>query len=248
MSKWVLVLPIESWGVLYMDNNNYITIQGWMVNELRLSGNDLICYALIYGFTQNGCYWDKSASYIANWLGVSKRTVFDILKRLVEKKLIEQQECVINGVKFCKYKADVQNFIGSEESALGGSEESALYEYNNIENKEKEIEDKSSIEKKIDAFVEKMYSLYPSRCPLRKTSLGKSHKHKAKIKALLKTYSMQDIEKVFRCEVESKYNKLYISNFATFLNNFPDPSQIELAHTDNVADSDKTFFNGVEYR
>ena len=35
-----------------MKNENYITIQGWMVNELKLTGNDLICYALIYGFTK----------------------------------------------------------------------------------------------------------------------------------------------------------------------------------------------------
>lgn len=219
-----------------------------MVNDLGLNGNDLICYALIYGFTQNGCYWDKSASYIGKWLGVSKRTVFDILKRLVEKKLIEHQECIINGVKFCKYKANVPNFIGNEDSALGGNEDSALLEYNNIENKEKEIEDKSSIEKKVDTFVEKMYSLYPTKCPMRNKTLGKSHKHKEKIKSLLKTYSMEDIEKVFRYEVEAKLGVAWLKDFGTFLNNFPDPSQIELIPADKGAESDKTFFNGVEYR
>lgn len=122
-----------------MKNENYITIQGWMVKELKLSGNDLICYALIYGFTQNGCYWDKSSAYISNWLGVSKRAVVDILKRLVDNKLIEKYEYEVNGVRFCKYRhnANVINFIGSEESAQGGSEESSPYR-NNINDVNKE--------------------------------------------------------------------------------------------------------------
>ena len=33
-------------------NENYVVIQGWMVNELNLKGNDLMVYAIIYGFTQ----------------------------------------------------------------------------------------------------------------------------------------------------------------------------------------------------
>lgn len=122
-----------------MKNENYINIQGWMVKELKLSGNDLICYALIYGFTQNGCYWDKSSAYISNWLGVSKRAVVDILKRLVDNKLIEKYEYEVNGVRFCKYRhnANVINFIGSEESAQRGSEESSPYR-NNINDVNKE--------------------------------------------------------------------------------------------------------------
>ena len=36
-----------------MKNENYIVIQGWMRNELNLKGNELIVYALIYGFSQD---------------------------------------------------------------------------------------------------------------------------------------------------------------------------------------------------
>lgn len=130
-----------------MKNENYITIQGWMVNELLLTGNDLICYALIYGFTQNGGYWEKSQAYISEWLGVSKRSVSDILKRLVDNKHIDKKEYEVNGVKFCKYKANAGNFIGGEESSMGGSEESSLHRNNNNTNKEKEID--LSISKKM---------------------------------------------------------------------------------------------------
>ena len=119
-----------------MKNKNYITILGWMVNELSLSGNDLICYAVIYGFSQDDNFWEGSQSYLSDWLGVSRRTVIDILKRLISNGFIAKQEYEVNNVKFCKYKAIVPNTIGCEDSAQGGSEDSAHDNNNNNKNKE----------------------------------------------------------------------------------------------------------------
>lgn len=78
-----------------------------------------------------------------------------------------------------------------------------------------------------DEFVERMYSLYPSRCPKRATSLGKTKKDKDRIRKLLKHYSMDEIERVFKHEIEEKYEKQYMQNFSTFLNNFPDPNSLD---------------------
>lgn len=78
-----------------------------------------------------------------------------------------------------------------------------------------------------DEFVERMYSLYPSRCPKRATSLGKTKKDKDRIRKLLKYYSMDEIERVFKHEIEEKYEKQYMQNFSTFLNNFPDPNSLD---------------------
>lgn len=137
-----------------MKNKNYITILGWMVNELSLSGNDLICYAVIYGFSQDDNFWEGSQSYLSDWLGVSRRTVIDILKRLISNGLIAKQEYEVNNVKFCKYKAIVPNTIGCEDSAQGGGEDSA--HDNNNNNKNKEEKDKSFSKKEridYDAIV-----------------------------------------------------------------------------------------------
>ena len=123
-----------------MKNKNYITILGWMVNELSLSGNDLICYAVIYGFSQDDNFWEGSQSYLSDWLGVSRRTVVDILKRLISNGLIAKQEYEVNKVKFCKYKAIVPNTIRCEDSAQGGSEDSS---HGNNNNNNKEEKDKS---------------------------------------------------------------------------------------------------------
>lgn len=35
-------------------NYEYFTIQGWMINKLKLTGVDLILYALIYSYAQDG--------------------------------------------------------------------------------------------------------------------------------------------------------------------------------------------------
>lgn len=89
-----------------LNNKNYINIQAWMVKELNLTGNDLICYALIYGFSQDGqSEFNGSLSYIAEWLNTSRQTARLIVKRLVDNGVIEKSDTVINGVKFCRYVA-----------------------------------------------------------------------------------------------------------------------------------------------
>ena len=102
----------------------------------------------------------------------------------------------------------------------------------------------------IDDFVDKIYKLYPTTCPMRNSPLGKSSKDKERIRRLLKSYSMADIERVVRNEVETKFGKAYMQNFATFLNNFPDPTLIDggkNAWGEN-GESKKVIINGVEYR
>jgi hypothetical protein len=61
---------------------NYVTIQGWQVSELKLSGNELIAYALIYGFCQAKNKTKLSLGYISEWLGTTKRATIKILKHL----------------------------------------------------------------------------------------------------------------------------------------------------------------------
>lgn len=90
--------------MIYRDD--YIVIQGWMVTELGLKGNDLMVYALINGFTrEQNTYFTGSLQYVADWLNIERRSVTRTLKRLVEQDLLLKEETYVNGVKFCKYKA-----------------------------------------------------------------------------------------------------------------------------------------------
>lgn len=101
-----------------MENNNYITIQGWMRNELDLTGTELIIYAIIYGFSQDGhSRFTGSASYLADWSGATRQSVMNNLKKLLDKDLIVKHEIERNGVKFCEYS--VSNLTGCKNILQG---------------------------------------------------------------------------------------------------------------------------------
>lgn len=92
-----------------MKNKNHITIQGWMINELNLSGSELLCYALIYGFSQDGeSSFNGSRKYIAKLIGAkSLNTVDKYLDTLIENKLIIKTSSVHNGVISNSYIANL---------------------------------------------------------------------------------------------------------------------------------------------
>lgn len=86
----------------------YIMVLDWMQDELGLTGNDVLAYALIYGFSQDGeSEFKGSAQYIADRLHIRKHTVLDILKRLASRNLIIKREFEYKGVRYCFYRADL---------------------------------------------------------------------------------------------------------------------------------------------
>lgn len=101
----------------------------------------------------------------------------------------------------------------------------------------------------VEEFIDRMYALYPAKCPKRGTSLGKSYKDKDRIRKLLKRYSFEEIERVIQHEVESKYEKSYMQNFSTFLNNFPDPETVaETSVEPSRQQGQVLIIDGQEYR
>lgn len=100
-----------------------------------------------------------------------------------------------------------------------------------------------------EEFINRMYDLYPTKCPKRGTSLGKSYKDKDRIRKLLKRYSFEEIERVIQHEVESKYDISYMQNFSTFLNNFPDPETVaEMSVEPSRQQGQVLIIDGQEYR
>ena len=70
---------------------SYVTLQGWMITRLGLGGNELMIYAIIWGFSQGGKgVYDGSRQYLAEWCGCSLSTVKRSLKTLMDKGLVEQ--------------------------------------------------------------------------------------------------------------------------------------------------------------
>lgn len=103
---------------------NYITILDFMVTELMLRGNELIVFALIYGFSQDGqSEFEGSISYIQERTGLSRPTVVDILKKLVDKKLVVKIEEFRNNLKICTYKTSKETLLGVVNFLSKGSKE-----------------------------------------------------------------------------------------------------------------------------
>ena len=109
-----------------MKEDNYIVIQGWMRTRLRLRGNDLICFALLYGFSQDGASeFRGSLRYIREATGVATdQSVLNIIKRLEDMGLVTKTTEVSGGVKFSSYKAysqPLKNREGVLQNLEGGS-------------------------------------------------------------------------------------------------------------------------------
>lgn len=71
--------------------------------------------------------------------------------------------------------------------------------------------------------VERIYALYPTKCPVSGRATGKSAKDKTKIARLLSVNTEEVLTEAIKRYLEESINtKTYIKNFGTFLNNIPD--------------------------
>ena len=118
-----------------MENTGYLNIQGWMINELNLKGNELIIYALIYSFTKDGVSeFRGSRQYMADWTNSSVRSVQNVVNSLVDKGMIEKNNYTnkYGSLETSGYKAINVPKLSSENTSLlvkkvhEGSEKSSL--------------------------------------------------------------------------------------------------------------------------
>ena len=83
----------------------YITIKQEMRDDLGLNGNELIVFAFINGYSQEGqgCYYG-SLAHLQQVCGIaSRQTAIDILKSLVERGYISKSQHSFNGVRVISY-------------------------------------------------------------------------------------------------------------------------------------------------
>jgi len=74
-------------------NKLYINIQGWMIHELDLRWNELLLFAVIYGFSQD---WENKFTggieYLEKLLNLPKSTILELLSKLIKKNYIKDGE------------------------------------------------------------------------------------------------------------------------------------------------------------
>lgn len=194
-------------------NENYIHIPGFMVKDLGLKGNELLIYAIIYGFSQlEGNSFNGNLQYLADWTNSTKQGVLKNLKSLMEKNLIVKEtvsDGVLNKVSYHATKFNgVLNKVerGVKQSLMGDETKFNAYNiYNNnilnnsdikgdiiVDNKKDTI---SSETEKID--YQGIVDMFNNTC----VSLPKirmlTDDRKAKIKNRLKKFDINDLQNVF---------------------------------------------------
>lgn len=211
---------------------NYILISGWMVKDLHLKGNELIVFAMIYGFSQDGVgTFNGSLQYISDWTNCSKTAVMNVLKSLVLKGYIVKKDKIINNVKYCEYSISegIQESCipykkvdgGIQESCIGYTEK--LYRGiqeslpNNINNNTNNNKKKNKINiLVINEDFEYLWSLYPKKrgkdkaFTAYKRAIEKGETTKEEVEAGIKAY----IAYINKSRTESQY----IKNGSTYFN------------------------------
>ena len=183
-------------------NENYLVIQGWMITELKLKGNELLIYAIIYGFSQNNQQFTGSHRYLADWCNSTRQGIMKNIESLIKKNLLEKKEIFINNVKFCRYRTlDINvEYLQGVNKVDRGSKQSLQGDVNKVDrgskqslhnNKENTID--NNLLDNIDflLFMEKWNEL-ANKCEL---SIIKSftEKRKKKLFELLEKYTQEEI-------------------------------------------------------
>lgn len=106
----------------------YFTILQEM-REMGLKGNELIVFAVINGFSQNGNgSFHGSLAALQEMCGIaSRQTITDILKSLVDKGFINKTEVTLNGVKNISYSACPKNGQGVQKMDRGCPKNGHIY-------------------------------------------------------------------------------------------------------------------------
>lgn len=74
-------------------DGQYINIQAFMIKDLELKGNELLIYAIIYGFSQDEeSTFKGNVQYLADWTNSTRQGAMKCLNSLVEKGYIQKIE------------------------------------------------------------------------------------------------------------------------------------------------------------
>lgn len=104
---------------------NYVVVQSWMTS-LGLSASELLAFALIWGFTQDGrhtCH--PTVGYIGGFCGVTRRGAVKIVRRLEESGLVKVTRTGCGASEYSIILEGVNKVHGGCEQSLRVCEQSS---------------------------------------------------------------------------------------------------------------------------
>lgn len=196
-------------------DEHYVGLQGWMIKNLELKGNELIIFAIIYGFSQGeqGVF-NGSLQYLADWTNSTKQGVIKNIKNLIEKGLIIKNEVKRGCIKYCEYSSKfngVKQSLIVDETKFNRTVKQSLP--NNIVNT---IEEKYST--MYDSEFEIFWKKYP-RHDCSKQMAKKSYISTIKNNKATPEVIIDGLDKYCKQIKRSNTENKFIKHAATWLNN-----------------------------
>jgi len=190
-----------------LSRDNYVQVSGWMLQDLGLKGNELLIYAIIYGFSQDrkSSYFGDQA-YLAAWTNSTVRTVIRALNHLTEKGLLDARDIPGPGNRK-SYRANVTKcHVGSDKMSCQHDKMSPP----NINTNHNKIDNPMYAE-----GFDRFWAAYPN-----KKAKDKARKawEKLQADADLTERIMAALEKQKKSRQWTKDNGEYIPHPATWLN------------------------------
>lgn len=213
-------------------NDNYTTISNVFLKDSKLSLKSKGFLTMVMSLPND---WDFSVNGMCSITKEGKTSIYNVISELKDKGYckytkIRNDKGVILGNDYTFYEESIiETSIGVNPYTDNPNVDipyidnhTQLNKDINIIKNNKEKEYKEKKDSNVNDEVEELYKLYPSKCPKRNISLGKCFKDKERLKKLLKTHSYEMLKFTIEQEISEKYNKSYMANFSTFLNNLPD--------------------------
>lgn len=120
---------------LKINEYNNIVIHGWMRTILDLKSSELLVYAIIYGFSQDGeSEFYGSRQYLADCVGCSVKTIERVLNNLVDTQLINKRVVTKNNVNFPHYSVNYETLFNLRQNDVYPRQNDVQYTLNNIYN------------------------------------------------------------------------------------------------------------------
>lgn len=159
------------------------------------------------------------------------RCEVDEFNILFECELLEKNDDFFTSSSLCKRMEKLDEIKEKRRiaGAKGGKSKASVKQLLSNKSKVKQSKEENSKEEEL---INSIYSIYPSKCPIKKSSTGKTSSNKTKIKSMLQNMSADELKSIIKRYIaECTESKTFIKNFSTFLNNIPDysePSELEI--------------------
>ena len=192
--------------------DNYVNIQGWMSKNLGLKGNNLIIYAIIFGFSQvEGHYFNGSLQYLGEWTNSTRQGVIKNLKELVDTGLIIKQEASPTNIYYVNRAIidevnNVESEVNNVDTPLNKVDTDSKQSLHNTRINHSNTQDKYIREKEFQMKVQSILTYFNSVC-------GTKFKNNSKTTQQLirRRFNEGFTEEDFKKVIDTKYKEWGVS-------------------------------------